>query len=425
MGHQDIEKNKKELINFVGDNKKDYDDIFALYDAKKCKTLSKQFTNFCLDIENCKDFTDKKMCNSIKDIKDLFYNIGKSSKLSKHQKVCVYTLNVYLTLLCESGEKCKEDVCVVNGDYESSRERTTTSDDSFSIKEGKVFKIKKSSSSEEKTNSSVCCTNTTSSKPRKSKQHKTPKCDDYDDESKSSTKDDCGPCKNICDTDAPYPFADAAEGGCCSSKGCNDGCGFGNIEDIKQLDKVSDKLKIVLKQLCMLKAILCEQQQVFVDGMNAFGVCDAECYLDCADINYQNKLLYVMFRQIDSLITQNNCVFNGTKDTQPIKVYLNCGKSLTLCIIDNVKFTFVQDCNKKYILINVGSKQYKMWYLNDCVSHSAAVCLLKQNCCTLKLILCALDTNEKMIKHWLNVSKSMQKCKIYGEDDCGSKSCSC
>ena len=85
---------------------------------------------------------------------------------------------------------------------------------------------------------------------------------------------------------------------------------------------------------------------------HCFGVCDAECKINCIDIDYQNKLMYILYRQIDSLVTQNNCVFNGTKDTQAIKVYLSCGKSLPVVLIDNVKFTLVKECGKNYIFYN-------------------------------------------------------------------------
>jgi len=123
------------------------------------------------------------------------------------------------------------------------------------------------------------------------------------------------------------------------------------------------------------------------------------------------------------LVTQNNCVFNGTKDTQPIKVYLNGGQSMTLCIIDNVKFTLVQECNKKYILVNIGSKQYKLVFFGDCITNSSAICVLKQNLCTVKMILYALDSNKKMIENWLNFAKNMEKCKEYCCGDNTPKRC--
>ncbi len=418
MGHPDIEKCKKELVKYVSDNISDYREIFKLYDAKKCDSMEKNFIDFCTKVKKCKDFSDSKIIQSIKDCKDLFYKIGKCSKLSKHYRVCVLSINVYLSFLSNFCKKNSNDVCEVDGKYESSREKScTSSEQSCSFNEGSVCKLSTKSTSSSKSSSACSSDEIECKKPGKP-------CDEKSCDSKSSSKDDnCEPCKDICNTDEEYPFADAAAGGCCTNGGCNDGgCGFGDCDDIEQLEKVSDRLKIVLKQICMLNSILCQMQKEFVEKMNCFGVCDTECYLNCVDIDFQNKLMFVLYKQIESLVTQNNCVFNGTKDTQPIKVYLNCGKSFTVCIIDNVKFTLVQDCNKKYILVNVGSKQYKLWFLSDCMTNAAAICVLKQNCCTVKLILYALSSNSKMINHWLNVAKNMAKCKV----NCDSKKyCGC
>ena len=229
----------------------------------------------------------------------------------------------------------------------------------------------------------------------------------------------------MCETDNGYPFPCAADAGCCTSgagAGIDTGADFGGCEDLEQFEKASKRLKTVLRQICMLKSIFDQMRKEFVEKMNIFGACDAECYLHCSDIDFQNKLMFVLFKQIESLVTQNNCVFNGTKNAQQIKVYMNSGKSLMACIIDNVKFTLITDCNKKYILVNIGCRQYKLWFLGDCTTNSNAICILQQNCCTINLILSAFMSNTKMITQWLSVSKNMSKCMVDCDD---KKDCSC
>jgi hypothetical protein len=417
MGHPDIEKCRSELVSYVRDNMDDYRQIFRLYDSKNCSSIERDFRDFCLKIKTCKDFSEKKIVLLINLHKDLFYKIGKSSKLSKHHKVCVMSINVYLSFLSNYSKNSKPNVCKIDEKYESTRDNTSsTSEQSCAFKDcGSVCKIGSKSSSCSKSCSSssneINC-----NKPCDTKSHDSKSCD-Y----KPPKEDNCEPCKDVCDTDDDYPFKDGYENGCCNQGIPNDDvCGFGDYDDLDQLQKVTLRLKNVLKQICMLVSILCEMQKEFVSKMNTFGVCDSDMYINCIDIDYENKLMFVLYKQIDSLITQSNCVFNGTKDTAPIKVYLNCGKSFTVCIIDNVKFTLVQDCKKKFILVNIGTRQYKLWFLGDCMTNAAAICLLKQNCCTIKLILNALHSNKKMIEHWTNVAKNMEKFKDYCDDkkDC-------
>lgn len=415
MGHPDIEKCKGDLVNYVSSNISDYHEIFQLYDAKNCDSHKKNFRDFHSKVSKCKDFSDQKIIKSIEDCKDLFYKIGKCSKLTKHHKVCVLSMNVYLSVLLKCCKKNNNNVCEVNEKYESSKEYShSTHEQSCSFNEGSVCKLDTKESSCSKSSSS----SSNELKCKKSSD-KSEESDEKSSCSESSRKSEpCEPCKDVCDTDDEYPFT--------LSKNCDknmvfgdENCGFEDCNDIEQLEKISKKLKGILKLICMLNSILCQMQKEFVEKMNTFGVCDSECYINCVDIDFQNKLMFVLYKQIDSLVTQNNCVFNGTKDTQIIKVYLNSGKSFPLGIIDNLKFTLVQDCGKKYILVNIGSKQFKLWFLTDNMTNAGAICVLKQNCCTIKLILHALSSNNKMISHWLEVSKNMAKCKQF----CDEKKC--
>jgi hypothetical protein len=413
MGLSDIDKCKQELFKYVNDNKKDYEKVFKLYDEKKSTSLFKKFIDFCSKINKCDDSSLAGMCDLINQQKDLFYTISKNKNLSKHHKVCVLSVNVYLTFLSKSC-KSQSNVCMID-DKNKSKNSASSSSDSNTFKQEKVCKMNTSSDDKVNNNSSdeIC------KKPSKTQ------CSSSSSSSSSSTDENgCEPCQNICKEDDEYPFDNAANEGCCINGGCND-CTTSGCDDIEQIEKVTQKLKSVSKNICMLNSILSEMQKEFVNKMNLFGVSDAECYLNCVDIDFENKLMYVLYKQIDALVTQNNCVFNGTKDTQQIKVYLNCGQSMPICIIDNIKFTFVNECNKKYILVNVGSRQYKLWFLSDCITNEAAICLLKQNCCTIRLILYALASNQKMITHWLNVSKNMLKCKELCKDNKCESKCDC
>jgi hypothetical protein len=422
MGYTDIEKLKNELVSYVSDHKDDYHEIFKLHDGNKYKSLHKDFCDFfCSKVKKCNNFNDSKISSSIDYYKDLFYKISKCGKLSKHHKVCTATVSVCLASIskcCKNNMTNKNNTCIVDNSFESTCDKVSSSENSYSFKEGSVCKLSGKSSSSECKKVSTSCNEIIYNKKCKS--------DDHSDKSSESNnckkeKRDCDPCENICDSDEPYPFENVD--GCAQGNG-EDISGEGDCDDLVQITKMTERLKLVLKQLCMLISILCEMQKAFVEKMNCFGVCDMDCLINCIDIDYQNKLMYVLFKQIESLVTRNNCVFNGTKDTQLLKVYLSCGKTLPVIIIDNVKFTFVQQCGKNYILVNIGSKQYKLWFLGECMTNSAAICVLKKNLCTIKLILYALTSNKKMILHWLNVSKRMISCnEIYDNNDKQDYSC--
>lgn len=416
----DVEKCKHELISYVSDNANDYKEIFGQYDKKNCDKLRKDFDGFYSSLKKCKDLSDDKIVDSIKKQSDIFYLIGKSKRLSKHQKVCVLSMNVYLSYLCNCLCKKGGNVREACG-YESTSSKTSESCSDkhhhYSEKSVRVIETSSSSSSSKTTD---CSSNELklNKKPKKDCKPYGNKDSDSSSHNKSNHSSACPPVNCAC-TDESYPIKDADE--CCKEGGCYDVCGLGDCNDIEQLKKVTIRLKVVLKQICMLMAIFCQMQQQYVEKMNYLTVCDCECYVDCVSIDSQNKLTYLLYKQVNSLITQGNCIFNGTKDTQPIKVYLNCGKSLTICMIDNIKFTFVQDCKCSYIVVNVGSRQYKLWFLKDCITNAEAICILKENCTTVKLILHALTSNKKMIEHWLNIACNMSKCKEICNIDCDNE----
>jgi hypothetical protein len=101
-----------------------------------------------------------------------------------------------------------------------------------------------------------------------------------------------------------------------------------------------------------------------------------------------------------------------------VKIYLSSEKSSTICIIDNIKFALVTNCDKKYILVKIGSKKYKLCFFNDSITNSSAISLLKHNCSALKLILYALNSNQKMILNWIHLADKMLKCKYNKKSTC-------
>jgi hypothetical protein len=428
MGYSNIGtdsgKCQNELLEYVNSNSNDYNEIFENYDKKNYDKLKKNFTHFCSCLKAAKNLNDDKISKQIKEQSELFYKIGKCKSLSKHQKVCVLSMNVYLSFLCNCNSKKNNVREACNLESTSSKSNLSSCTDNFTEKS--VCALDKSSSSSSSKASSKCSSNEIKHKPKKDNSKPCKPCNKKDNDSCSSSSDNkksnqCPPLN--CCTDEPYPFKEAEM--CSRTGGYYDECGLGDCNDIEQLQKITNRLKVVLKQLCMLSAIFCQMQQQCVEKMNYFAVCDTECYVDCVSIDSQNKLTYLLYKQVNALITQNNCVFNGTKDTQPIKVYLNCGKSLTVCIIDNIKFTFVQDCKCSYILVNIGSKQYKLWFIKDGITNSEAICVLKENCNTINMILHALSSNKKMIEHWLNIACKMAKCKEICDMKCEKQVSSC
>jgi len=271
-----------------------------------------------------------------------------------------------------------------------------------------------------------CCGNNTTMSS--SSQNGNVNCDCNNNCANCTTCKNCPKgCEDVCNTDDSYPFSDH-NFGCGGGQGCVDVCEDSGC-DVLQSEVITSKLKRVLNQLCLLNTILCSLRKEFISKINCFALCDPECCIGGVDIDQQNRLMYTSYKQIESLIMKNNCLFVGSNDTHQVKIYLKNGQSLVVCALDNVKFSLESSHNEKYLFVNIGTKTFKICFLSKCMSNSDAICVLKKNFCIIESILYALATNKKSIEHWVNLAKNMDKCNDMCKDDsdckCKSKKSCC
>jgi hypothetical protein len=163
----------------------------------------------------------------------------------------------------------------------------------------------------------------------------------------------------------------------------------------------------------MLINILKQLQKEYVEKINNFSVSRGDSNVDNINIDYINKITIIAYKQIESLVTKNNCIFNGNNETYPIKIYSDSGKSTTLCVIDNFKINLLQENKNKIINVLMADKTFKITLLKDKIIYFEGADLLKANMKSLKNILLSLESNKKMINYWLNISKNNNElCKV-------------
>jgi len=420
MTKTDNENFKKDVISYVKFHEKHYLDIFKKYDATEYKNIHKNFMKFFnVDFKKATDMTTLE--SDIKFYKELFLNIHKNITFDKSYTLNVMSMNVYLECIIKTLESSPKNSA------KSATKSTSKSVVKSATKSGSRGSSSSVEESQKFTNKGVCnATPVVSSKCTEEE-------DDSCCESSGSENGCCGgnqECgENLCDTDVTYPFSEGC-GECCDvPSGCVDGECCSSSDVIEQFCSITKKLEVILSQICMLNVILCELRKEFISKINCFALCDQDGCASTIDVDYENNMMWTTHLQIDSLITKNNCLFTGTSDKHQVKIYLCNGKSLVICTLDNLKFSFEKCYGGSYILVYVGSKSYKLNFLTRCMTNSAAICVLKQNFCTVKMILMALESNRKVIEHWLNLVSNMGKCKKICQskkDDCKcDRKCDC
>lgn len=183
-----------------------------------------------------------------------------------------------------------------------------------------------------------------------------------------------------------------------------------NLNFNENFNKINEKIKITSKQINILINIFKQLQKECVEKINSFSMARGDSCVNEIEIDYNNKITFIAYKQMESLVMKNNCIFSGDKNTHQIKVYSDTGKSTTLCVIDNLKIKFNEEKNKKYINVTVGEKTYKIFLLKDKITFFEGIDILENNIKALKNILISLESNKKMINYWLNISK-------YDDDD--------
>lgn len=185
-----------------------------------------------------------------------------------------------------------------------------------------------------------------------------------------------------------------------------------DLFDNTNFEKINDKLKIAHKQIGILINIMKQLKKECSDKINDFAVSRGDSHIENINVDYINKIILIAYKQIESLVTKNNCIFNGLDDTCPIKIYSENGKSSTLCIIDNFKINLHEEEKKKYINIKVANINYKIYLIKHKITYFEGVDILKNIMKSLKNITISLESNKKMINYWLNISKNNETCKI-------------
>ena len=177
----------------------------------------------------------------------------------------------------------------------------------------------------------------------------------------------------------------------------------------KNLHKILDSMNSISYLLYMIKTILSEMQREYLQKINCYNLYDPSLTVNDIDVEYHNKLVNTSYKQLESLISNKDnigcIIFNEITDSHPIEVFFDDGKSFILCYIDNFRIRIAILDGIETIILDIGTKQFKIKKFKEGLDNSSVIIIMKQNFAEIKCILYSILSNQKSISHWLTILK--------------------
>lgn len=156
----------------------------------------------------------------------------------------------------------------------------------------------------------------------------------------------------------------------------------------------------------MLNVIMTGMKKEYLQKINCYNLYNPTLSANPNDVEYNNKLLNTSYDQMLMLVSNaGNGIFSADVDVQPIDVFLDDGRTLTLCTIDNFRIRLEIINEFQCIIIDIGTQQYKISFLKNTLDNAASIIIMKENFSVLKNAIHAVTLNQKLILYWLNVLK--------------------
>lgn len=175
----------------------------------------------------------------------------------------------------------------------------------------------------------------------------------------------------------------------------------------KHVIPVLREMKNISHLLSMFNVILSEMQREYLQKINCYNLYDQSVEVNETDIEYHNKLAITSYKQLYSLLTNENSIgstiFDDSSDTKPIDVFLCDGSTYTICTIDNFRIRSETIDETETIIFDIGTLSYNIKYLKAGLDYDAVIVLMKENFSSIKSVLYAITSNQKIILHWLKV----------------------
>lgn len=168
-------------------------------------------------------------------------------------------------------------------------------------------------------------------------------------------------------------------------------------------------LKTIIQLLTMIETIFSEMKLEYLQKINCYNLYDRSLQVNENDVEFNEKLLTTSYDQLNLLISgkQNlgTGMFNDISDVQPIEVFLENGKAFILCTIDNFRVKLMELNGFNTLAVDIGKKRYYVKYLKSTLDNMSTIAIMKENFNSLKTILYAIQQNKKLILYWLNMLK--------------------
>jgi hypothetical protein len=173
------------------------------------------------------------------------------------------------------------------------------------------------------------------------------------------------------------------------------------------LDSING-LRSIFQLLNMLKELMVSMQQEFFEKINVYNLHNMTNIIDQPDVEFNNALLDITLKQFDATIkTCNGILYSDRCSKKLIKVFLKTQKYYVLCEIDNFKIKKIKLDASYFLVIDIGKTQYKIQYLQSDFSNGTAIAAWTFNFNNTQNIIKSIDTNQKLIKYWLNQIKKI------------------
>lgn len=404
-----IERCVSDASNYINIHGEHYKEIFYLLKKNDCSLSNdkieakEMFNNFVKLFITIQMYLRKKepkkrnpIIKSLHLFKKIFDQISLLENLSKHQKVDIITIKVYLKILLKlfkklnlgSSEKTTTDnTNIIHGFFETDQTNQTN-------QTVQPYQTYQSSS----TTASTTATSTTCPIPNNDIIVQNDNTNDNINNNTNNKNTSSGDNKNGIKIPGPTCQLDQTSNPVNILK-----------KNKKYLLMAVSGLKTIIQLLAMIETIFSEMKLEYLQKINCYNLYDRSLQVNENDVEFNEKLLTTSYDQLNLLISgkQNlgTGIFNDISDVQPIEVFLENGKAFILCTIDNFRVKLMELNGFNTLAVDIGKKRYYVKYLKSTLDNMSTIAIMKENFNSLKTILYAIQQNKKLILYWLNMLK--------------------
>jgi hypothetical protein len=180
--------------------------------------------------------------------------------------------------------------------------------------------------------------------------------------------------------------------------------------------KVIKQLKCIYGMINLLRVIMSMLSKNLTEQLNNLNQHTPLDVISQSDYEIINRFLTMYSSQFESIIKKHcGTIFESTcGGKKTIQIKLNCGKTLDLCIIDNIYIEITLDVsgNNMTIKICIGDLTINLEYLTEIQTYGEAQTATVINIDNIDQVVNALVNNQNVISECFEIVKKFLKCKL-------------